>query len=88
MEADAEKLGAAIRGHWRIENQLHWVLDVSFAEDQSRVRKDHAPANLGLLRRMALSLLKQVKGRKGGIHARRMEAGWDETILEEILGGF
>ena len=63
-------------------------MDVSFREDESRVRKDHAPENLGLLRRLALSLLKRAKGIKGGIHAKRLQAGWDETVLEDILAVF
>jgi predicted transposase YbfD/YdcC len=88
LKPAAKRLGAAVRGHWGIENNLHWQLDVSFREDESRVRKDHAPENLGLLRRMALSLLKRVKGIKGGIHAKRLQAGWDETVLEDILAVF
>src|SRR5262249_1131742 len=59
LAADAATLVAAIRGHWRIENNMNWILDVSFREDESRVRKDHAPANFGLLRRIALALLKR-----------------------------
>jgi predicted transposase YbfD/YdcC len=88
LKANAKKLGAAVRGHWGIENGLHWVLDMSFREDESRVRKDHAPANLGLLRRLALSLLKRAKGVKGGVHAKRLQAGWDEKVLEEIMADF
>lgn len=88
LKPDAKKLAGAIRGHWGIENALHYILDVSFAEDQSRIRKDHAPANMGLLRRIATSLLKRAEKVKGGTHAKRMQAGWDETILEEILAGF
>jgi predicted transposase YbfD/YdcC len=88
LKANAKKLGAAVRGHWGIENGLHWVLDMSFREDESRVRKDHAPANLGLLRRIALSLLRRAKGVNGGVHAKRLQAGWDEKVLEEILAVF
>jgi predicted transposase YbfD/YdcC len=87
-KANAKKLGAAVRGHWGIENGLHWVLDMSFREDESRVRKDHAPANLGLLRRLALSLLKRAKGVKGGVHAKRLQAAWDEKVLEDLLADF
>ncbi len=53
LEADAGKIGRAIRQHWGIENQLHWTLDVTFGEDSSRVRRGHGPENLGLLRRLA-----------------------------------
>lgn len=88
VRADAKRLGAAIRGPWGIENGLHWVLDRSFREDESRVRKDNAPASLGVLRRLALSLLKRAKGVKGGAHARRLQAGWGEELLEEILADF
>lgn len=88
LEADAEKLGAAIRGHWSIENNLNWILDVSFREDESRVRKDHAPANFGLLRRIALGLLKRCDKVKGGVQTKRLQAGWDEKALEAILEGF
>jgi predicted transposase YbfD/YdcC len=88
LKANARKLAGAVRGHWGIENGLHWVLDMSFREDESRVRKDHAPANLGLLRRLALSLLKRATGVKGGVHAKRLQAGWNEKALEEILADF
>lgn len=88
LEADAAVLGAAIRGHWSIENNLHWILDVSFREDESRVRKDNAPANLGLLRRISLSLLKRCNKLKGGIQTKRLQAAWDEKALEAILAGF
>jgi predicted transposase YbfD/YdcC len=87
LPAQAKKLGTAIRGHWGIENSCHWVLDVSFREDESRIRKDHGPENMGLLRRLAVSLLKQAKFLKGGIHSKRLEAGWDNETLETILVG-
>jgi predicted transposase YbfD/YdcC len=78
----------AVRGHWSVENNLHWVLDVAFREDESRVRKDHGPENLGLVRRIALSLLKKAEGRKKcGIAAKRKQAGWDDDFLVEVLLG-
>lgn len=71
-----------------IENQLHWVLDVAFQEDASRVRKDHAPENLGLIRRVALSLLKRAPSRKKvGTACKRKQAGWNDDFLVEVLLG-
>jgi predicted transposase YbfD/YdcC len=78
----------AVRGHWGIENRLHWSLDVTFAEDQSRVRKDHGPANLAMLRRLALSILQQDTSCKDSLRGKRLAAGWDETRLLKILIGF
>ena len=78
----------AVRGHWGIENRLHWSLDVTFAEDQSRVRKDHSPANLGMLRRLALSILQRDTSSKDSLRGKRLSAGWDEERLLKILTGF
>jgi predicted transposase YbfD/YdcC len=78
----------AVRGHWSVENNLHWVLDVAFREDESRVRKDHGPENLGLVRRIALSLLKKAESRKKcGVAAKRKQAGWNDGFLVEVLLG-
>lgn len=82
---DAAVMNAAIRTHWAIENGLHWVLDVSFGEDGCRIRKDHAPQNMSLLRQMALNLLGQDKSTKIGIKAKRKKAGWDNGYLVKIL---
>jgi predicted transposase YbfD/YdcC len=78
----------AVRGHWGIENRLHWSLDVTFAEDQSRVRKDNGPANLGMLRRLALSILQQDTSSKDTLRGKRLSAGWDEERLVKILAAF
>ena len=78
----------AVRGHWGIENRLHWSLDVTLAEDQSRVRKDHGPANLGMLRRLALSILQQDTSSKDSLRGKRLSAGWDEGRLLKILTSF
>jgi predicted transposase YbfD/YdcC len=81
----ARKVAAIAREHWGIENRLHWVLDVAYDEDDSRVRKDHAPQNLSMLRQLSLNLIRQEKTRKHGVAAGRKKAGWDENYLLKIL---
>lgn len=83
---DAGFFAAAQRAHWGIENNLHWVLDVIFREDQSRLRKGHGAENFSRLRRIALNLLK-ANGRKGSLKGKRKLAGWDHEFLLEILIG-
>ena len=83
----ARRFAEAVRSHWSIENRLHWQLDVTFQEDQCRVRKGHATANLSLLRRTALSLLKNEPTLKVGIKNKRLTAGWDDSYLEKVLFG-
>jgi len=85
LPSDAKRILHIVRRHWAIENELHWVLDVAFNEDHSRVRKDQAPQNLAVLRQMALNLLKQEKTAKGGIHARQLQAAWKEDYLLKVL---
>jgi predicted transposase YbfD/YdcC len=82
----AETIAQAVRNHWRIENSLHWSLDVSFAEDKSRVRNGHAPENLSRVRRIALNLLKaETVHCKRGIKTKRLRAGWDHDYLLRVL---
>jgi predicted transposase YbfD/YdcC len=84
---DANHLLAAVRAHWHIENRLHWVLDVTFREDESRVRKGNAAQNLVVLRHMALNLLKQEQSTKRSLRGKRLKAGWDERYLAKVLCG-
>jgi predicted transposase YbfD/YdcC len=81
------KFAAAVRGHWSIENQLHWQLDVTFGEDQCRIRKGHADTNFSLLRRAALSLLKNNHGCQAGVKNKRIVAAASDDYLEEVLFG-
>ena len=85
LDGGVERFAQGVRSHWGIENQLHWVLDVAFNEDASRVRKDHAPENLAVIRHVALNLLRQDSSAKGGIKAKRLKAGWDNDYLLRIL---
>lgn len=83
----AKRFAEGVRGHWGIENSCHWQLDVTFGEDQCRVRKDHADANLSILRRTALSLLKNEKTAKIGVKNKRLNAGWDDDYLAKVVFG-
>ena len=83
----AKQFAAAVRGHWSIENRLHWQLDVTFGEDQSRLRRGHANANFSILRRTALSLLKNNQAIKVGVKNKRLTAGWDDAYLQQVLLG-
>ena len=81
-----ETFARAVRGHWGVENKLHWVLDVWFREDQSRARAGHAAENLATLRRLALNLLKRERTKKRGIKGKQLNAGWDHAYLLRLLG--
>jgi len=83
----ARAFGEAVRSHWSIENRCHWQLDVTFQEDQSRIRKGHADANFSVMRRTALSLLKNNHGRRVGIKNKRLIAALDERYLVQVLLG-
>ncbi len=82
----AKKALHATRTHWQIENSLHWVLDIAFREDESRIRKNHGAHNFAILRHLALNALKQETSAKIGIKNKRLKAGWDEFYLLKVLG--
>lgn len=82
---DAQKIASAIRQHWSIENQLHWSLDISFREDECRIRKGNAAENLAIVRHIALNLLKAEKTAKVGIKIKRSKAGWDQQYLAKVF---
>lgn len=85
LPAEAKEIAYAIRSHWGIENQCHWVLDVAFKEDSLKAKAGNIAENLSAIRKMALALLKQDKKTKGGIELRRKKAGWDEEYLLELM---
>lgn len=82
---EPEKLADAVRRHWGIENSLHWVLDIAFREDESRIRKDNAPENMAVLRHMALNMLKKEDSKRISIKSKRLKAGWDNAFLAKII---
>jgi predicted transposase YbfD/YdcC len=84
---EAKQVMRYIRSHWEIENKLHWVLDMAFREDESRVRQGYAAENLAILRHLCLNLLKQETTAKVGIKAKRLKAGWDMNYLLKVLSG-
>lgn len=86
LKLDVETFGRAVRGHWGVENKLHWVMDVCFREDQSRARTGYAAENLATLRRLALNLLKREKTKRRGIRGKQLNAGWDHAYLLRLLG--
>jgi predicted transposase YbfD/YdcC len=83
--ASAEQLLAAVRLHWGIENQWHWVLDMSFGEDQSRIRKNNAPINIAIIRHAALNRIRKAKNKHMRVNLMRKSAGWNDSVLHEIL---
>ena len=86
LPQQAKKIARAIRGRWGIENGLHWVLDLYFAEDRNRACTGHAAANLGLLRRWVWSRLQRNEKISGGIEKKRLQAAWQDETREVLLG--
>ncbi|MDA8253798.1 MAG: ISAs1 family transposase [Rhodospirillales bacterium] len=84
LTAPADRVGAAIRDHWSIENGLHWVMDMTFRDDECRVRTDNAPANLAVIRHMAQNLIRRAPG-KTSLRLRRKTAGWDDDYLASLV---
>lgn len=84
LDGGIERFAGASRGHWGIKNKLHWSLDVVFHEDDSRIRKGHAPENMTVMRKIALNLLAK-ESSKGSKKAKRLKAGWDNDFLIQVL---
>ena len=85
LAANAAEALRCVRGHWAIENELHWCLDIGFREDDCRTRTGNAAENLATLRHLGLNLLKQEKSSKREIKGKRKKAGWDESYLLKVL---
>lgn len=83
-----KRIARLVRAHWGIENTLHWTLDVTFGEDQSRIRKGQGPEIAGVFRRLALMMLQRDTSIKSSIRGKRLQAGWNTDILEKILASF
>ena len=86
LPLDVATFARAVRGHWGVENKLHWVLDVWFREDHSRARAGYAAENLATLRRLALNRLQRERTKKRGIKGKQLNAGWDHAYLLRLLG--
>ena len=87
LTADAATFMSAVRSHWSVENNLHWSLDISFREDDCRIRKGHGAENMAVFRQIALNLLSQEKTEKLGMMNKRITAAADDEYLELLLQG-
>lgn len=85
IESDANLFAKAVRNHWGIENGLHWTLDMAFREDESRIRKGHAPENFAVLRHIALNLIKSETSFKGSVNTKQLKAAWNKNYLMKII---
>jgi predicted transposase YbfD/YdcC len=86
LPSDPQRIGQAIRHHWSVENRMHWVLDMAFDEDRSRVRVRNAAQNLAIVRRIAMNLLRQDTTSRTGLRTRRFRAGADDVYRARLLG--
>jgi len=84
---DAKQMLAAGRSHWGVENKVHWSLDMSFREDECRIRTGHAAENFSRLRRLSINLLKAETTTKVGLASKRLRCGWDHDYLLTVLAG-
>ena len=87
LSNNARTFGTSVRAHWGIENVVHWVLDVAFREDMSRIRMHHGPENFALIRHIALNLLRKETSFQGSIKTKRLKAGWNNSYLAKVLCG-
>jgi len=87
LPPNAKQLAEAIRSHWAVENSLHWILDVTLRKDDSRVRKDHAPENMAMVRHIILNMLQNTKKKFKDMSIKRLQkkAGWGDSTLDMIL---
>ena len=87
LNANARTFGQAVRKHWGIENSVHWVLDIAFREDESRMRKGNSPENFAAIRHIALNLLRNNKTFKGSVKTKRLNAAMDPKYMEKVIFG-
>ncbi len=87
LACEAQAFGSAVRKHWGIENSVHWVLDIAFREDESRVRKGSSPENFAAIRHIALNLLRNNKTFKGSMKTKRLNAAMDPKYMEKVVFG-
>jgi predicted transposase YbfD/YdcC len=85
LSSNAKESLHAERGHWAIENSLHWVLDIAFREDDCRIRAENSAENMAILRHISLNLLKQEKSCKRSVKTKRLKSGWNEAYLSKVL---
>ena len=85
IQSDVQRFATAVRSHWSIENQLHWILDVGFAEDTAQSCSGYSAENLAVIRHIGINLLSRDKESKVGVKTRRLQAGWDDNYLKTVL---